>query len=227
MATDDNIKIATYIWKHRPDYADLMFCYTWGHNAGVRGASARVFQLCDLNLSFGYGPEKVTPRNRTLLLILRKGGRHKEKSTEDKQVGVHRHRDYRQCSVFATGILLIKLLRKLGDGINFTQRNKKKDATWWGVELCNFKKINDQSTPMREVFSKTGVDSQCKVTHRRTQAVLMGGSEGLNKDQISTYTKHIVDKLHKAYLPDCEKEAMKVMAGFEKVSFFFVLVNQY
>jgi hypothetical protein len=218
MSEEDNLKIVNYIWQHRPDYADLMFCYTWGRNAGVRGASARRFQMCDLNLSFGYGPEKVAPRNRTLLLVLRKGRRHKEKSTDDKQVGVQRHRDYRQCCVFATGILLIKLLRRQGNSIDFTQRNKKKDAKWWGLELCNFNKLNDQSTPMREVYSKTGVDSQCKVTHHRTQAVLIGGSNGLNDSQISSFTKHIQNKLHKSYIPDCEKTAMKVMAGFDKVS---------
>lgn len=223
MSEEDNLKIVKYIWRNRPDYSDLMFCYTWGRNAGVRGASSRTFQLCDLNLSTGYGPENEHPRNRTLLLVLRKGHRHKEKSTEDKQVGVQRHRDYRQCCVFATGILLINRLRHLGSRIKFTQPDKKIDANWWGIELCNFNKINDQSTPMRDVYIKTGVDSMCKVTHHRTQAVLIGASNGLNNSQIASFTKHTQDKLSKAYLPDCEKTAMKVMAGFQKVSNLFVM----
>lgn len=218
MSNGDNLKIVKYIWQDRHDFADLMFCYTWGRNAGVRGGSARNLQLCDLNLSYGYGPENDPPRDRTLMVILRKGTRHKEKSTVDNQVGVQRHRDYRQCCVFATGILLIKLLRNLGDSIDFTQPNKNKDANWWGINVCSFRNLNAQSTPMREVYNKTGVDPQCKITHHRSQAVLIGASAGLNNSQIASFTKHVQDKLHTAYLPDCERTAMKVMAGFQIVS---------
>ena len=81
-----------------------MFSYSWGKNAGVCGASTRAMVLCDLNLSYGFGPELFAPRNRTLLLILRKGFVHKDKHTTDKQVGVQRHRDYKQCSVFVQRI---------------------------------------------------------------------------------------------------------------------------
>jgi hypothetical protein len=136
---------------------------------------------------------------------------------------VYRHRDYGQCSVFSTGVLLIKLLRHVGGSITFTQPNKNIDANWWGVELSNFNKINDQSQPMLECYEKTGVDHNCKVTHQRTQAVLIGGSKGLNNRQITSFTKHTTDKFHTAYLPDCEETAMKVMCGFRKVSKYMYL----
>jgi hypothetical protein len=214
MPEADNLRIVNYIWKSRTDYADLLFCYLWGRNAGVRGASARTFQLCDLNVSVCYGPEETPPRNRTLLLILRQGTRHKEKSTIDKSVGVQRHKDYRQCAVFATGVLVIKQLQALGTSISFTQHNKKQDANWWGCSLNNYSDLNEHSGPMKEVFAKTGVDPNCKITHHRLQAVLLGASKGLDDRQISTYTKHKTDKLSVSYLPDCERTALKVMSGF-------------
>jgi hypothetical protein len=218
MPIDDTLKLVTYMWEHRADYADILFCFTWGTNAGVRGQSARAFHLSDLNLSYGYGPERAPPRNRTLLLILRRGIPHKEKHTTDKQVGVHRHRDYRQCAVFATGALLIKLLRRVGDTIQFTQPNKKQDPAWWRLDISNFNCLNEQSDSMRDVYAKTGVNPNCKITHHRTQAVLVGGSNGLDRRQISTYTKHVIDRLDDSYMPDCEKKALKVMAGFDMVS---------
>jgi hypothetical protein len=218
MPVDEHRKLITYMWKSRSDYADVLFCFTWACNAGIRGCSARVFKLSNLNISFGYGPETSPPRNRTLMLILRKGPEHKEKSTSDRQVGVQRHRDYRQCSVFATGVLLLKLLRRLGNSIDFLQPDKKVDPNWWGIGLSNFNTLNDQSDPMRDVFAKTGVNPNCKITHHRTQAILHGGSNGLDPWKVSTFTKHHKDKLEMSYMPECEKSALSVMSGFSMVS---------
>jgi hypothetical protein len=94
------------------------------------------------------------------------------------------------------------------------KRNKKQDANWWGKSLNNYNELNEHSGPMKEVFAKTGVDPNCKITHHRTQAVLLGASKGLDERQISTYTKHKTDKLSTAFLPDCERTALKVMSGF-------------
>lgn len=218
MAEENNVTIVKYIWQQRQDFADLLFGYTWGRNAACRGHSARKFQLSDLNIAYAYGPENVAPRNRTLLLVLRKGGRGKEKSTTDKQIGVYRHRDYRQCAVFATGVLLIKLLRRIGDSIQFTQPTQKQDCNWWGIVLSRFATLNVQSDAMKEVYRSTGINPNGKITHHRSQSVLLGGSKGLDNNQISTFTKHIQDKLHSSYMPDCEKKALKVMSGFEIVS---------
>ena len=46
--------------------------------------------------------------------------------------------------------------------------------------------------------------------------VQYGGSQGLTSEQISTVTKHKVDKLHSAYMPEVEQETLKVMSGFKK-----------
>jgi hypothetical protein len=54
----------------------------------LRGSSCRALVLSDLNLTKGHGPENDAPRNRTLMLILRKGDLHKERHTTTKQVGV-------------------------------------------------------------------------------------------------------------------------------------------
>ena len=110
MSKNDILKIITTIYGHRADSLDLSFSFLWGINAGVRGSSSRAFKLCDLYLSDGYGPEDLPPRNKTLLLILRKGNIHKDKHTTSRLVGVHRHRKYKLCSVFSTGLLIIHIL---------------------------------------------------------------------------------------------------------------------
>jgi hypothetical protein len=67
----------------------------------------RGMRFCDLNISYGFGPEEAPPRNKTLLLVLRKGDYHKDRYSSNQQVGVQCHRDYRRCAVFATALLVI------------------------------------------------------------------------------------------------------------------------
>jgi Centromere DNA-binding protein complex CBF3 subunit, domain 2 len=222
LSEEDNEKILNYIYKHRlDDSLDILFDYTWGRNAGVRGQSSRSFVLNDLNLSTGFGPETAAPRNRTLLLILRKGNIHKDRFTVDRQVGVYRHVDYRQCAVFATGLLLIRRLRYLNNTISFTKPRKNRPALWWGKSLTRFDDYDAAAHAMTEVLKGTKVELN-KVTHHRTQAVLLGGARGLNDEQISRFTKHKTDKLHTSYSAEVEEEALNVMAGFRKAEPRFV-----
>ena len=102
------------MWSLRDDSSCLLFAYTWGKNAGVRGASSRVMLFCDLNLSTGFGPDISPPNNKTLMLIHRPGNKHKNNFSTCKQVGSQRHRDWRQCTVFCTGVLVLMKLRSLG-----------------------------------------------------------------------------------------------------------------
>ena len=111
MPPDDLLKIINYLYSYRPDSLDLSFSFLWGINAGVHGSSSRSFTLSDLYISIGFGPEVSPPRNKTLMLILRKGNTHKDKHITNRLVGVQRHRDLRLCSVFATGMLVINILR--------------------------------------------------------------------------------------------------------------------
>jgi hypothetical protein len=84
LSEEEITKLYNSIWKLRKDSLDLLFAFSWGLNAGVRGGSSRKIALCDLNLSYGFGPEEKGPLNKTLLLVLRKGDRNKEKFTTDK-----------------------------------------------------------------------------------------------------------------------------------------------
>jgi hypothetical protein len=52
------------------DWVSLGMSFSWGCNAGVRGASSRKFVYANLNLSRGFGPEKEGPRSRCILLVL-------------------------------------------------------------------------------------------------------------------------------------------------------------
>ena len=160
--------------------------------------------LCDLNLSNGYGPDPSSgPNNCTLLLIHRPGPKHKNRFRIPKQVGVQRHRDYRQCAVFCTGALLILRLRDLEDEINFLKPDSKNGrALWWDKPLNYYKSYSEESSAMRQVLAAAGIYVQHggKLTHHCTQMVQTAGSRGLQPHQICTMTKHIQDKLHSAYL---------------------------
>jgi hypothetical protein len=68
---------------------------------------------------------------------------------------------------------------------------------------------------MKQVYKETGVKS-CKLTHHRTHAVQLAGSEGLAPWQINTMTKHMLEKLHSAYQPEMDRETAKVMSGHER-----------
>jgi hypothetical protein len=204
----------------RADWGSLGMSFSWGCNAGVRGASSRKFVYADLNLSRGFGPEKEGPRSRCILLVLRKGDAHKDRSDTDKQVGVWRHRNYLLCSVFNTALHVIDDLRK-DTTINFYHVDKKTRATWWDKQLIEYEETGGQeSAAMTQVYAETGVES-CKLTHNRTHAVQLGGSEGLAPWQLNTFTKHMLDKLNSAYQPEMNRETAKVMAAFEKDEPYF------
>jgi hypothetical protein len=199
FSDDDIVKLVDAMFQLRADSLDLLFSYTWGKNAGLRGASSRKMLLSDLNLSSGFGPELAAPRNRTLLLVLRKGAVHKDKHTTDKQVGAQRHRDYRQCSVFATAALVIMKLRSLENRINFLRGDSTARAAWWDIPLNEYSNYSAESNAMRQVLTATGLDVLGgKVTHHRTQAVQYAGSRGLQPWQVCTFTKHMTEKFHSA-----------------------------
>ena len=219
---EEAIALVDGIWSLSRDSLDLMFSYTWGRNAGVRGASSRKVTLCDLNLSYGFGPEEAAPRNRTLMMILRRGDMHKDRYTTDQQVGVYRHKDYRRCTVFATAALVIMKLRKL-DKVDCSFKNKKPRPNWWDLSLNQYEHYNTESSSMRQALHAVDLyDKHTKVTHHRSMAVQYGGSRGLTPSQISTFTKHQQDKLNKSYMPDVEEETLKVMCGFKKHECRFV-----
>jgi hypothetical protein len=217
MSQDETSKIVRTIYKHRPDSLDLAFAYLWGVNAAVRGSSSRKFVLCDLTVSYGFGPDEVAPFNRTLIMVLRKGLVHKDRHDLDREVGVQRHVDYRKCTVFATGALVLSKLFDYGEDVDFLHVNKKERCDWWDIKINNYSTYDPQAKAMSKVFKIAQVENS-KLTHHRTQAVQYAGSRGLTSAQINTVTKHMLDKQHSSYQPECDEETMKVMSGFKKVS---------
>ena len=215
MSIEEVETIIKYIYKYRPDSLDLAFVFLWGINAGVRGSTTRSLVLSDLFSSNGYGPEDKAPRNFTLMAVLRKGSANKDKHLTDRQVGVQRHLDYRLCTVFITGMMVIDTLRRCGN-ISFTKPDKKR-APWWDVSLNRYSKYEEVAHAINDVYENTGVD-YAKTTHFRTQAVQYAGSHGLSMEMIQTMTKHNPSKLHTSYAPEAVRECMKVMSGFSIVS---------
>jgi hypothetical protein len=219
MSKADILKIITTIYMFRNDSLDLAFSFLWGINAGVRGSSSRAFNLSDLYVSEGYGPEDNPPRNKTLMLILRKGKVHKDKHTTCRLVGVHRHRDYKLCTVFATGLIVIEMLRS-NPNVQFIKSPNNR-ALWWDIPINKYSDYIQESNAMKDVLNKAEVKST-KVTHHRYQAVQNAGANGLTMEQVQTITKHITSRLNQSYQPEVEIECLKVMSGFRKVSFFVI-----
>jgi hypothetical protein len=215
MPMSDKLKIMRYIHNSRNDWGSLSTTFTWGNNAAVRGASSRNLVYADLNLTKGFGPEKEGDMARVLTLILRKGrGVHKDNFSTDKQVGSWRHRHYLMCSQFTTALHVINDLRN-NSTINFYHLEKGERAPWWDTPLVAFSQRDEESNAIKQVYEKTGVSS-CKVTHHRTHAIQLAGSESLAPYQISSFTKHMLEKLHSSYMPEVDKQACKVMADFGK-----------
>jgi hypothetical protein len=223
MSHDEKLSIIQTIYTSRRESLDIAYSFLIGINAGTRGCSSRQFTLSDLNLSYGFGPESIAPRNKTLLFVLRKGSFSKENFSSEHQVGVQRHRDFRLCAVFATAALVISKLRTIGNTLDFI-KIKGVPCSWWDIKLNVFETLEAESHAMREVLKNSGVEYCGKITHHRLQAVQEAGSNDLNGEQISTFTKHINDKLHQSYVPEANKVAMKVMSGFEKVSIIFLVI---
>jgi hypothetical protein len=215
MSTEDVEKIIKYIYTERPDSLDLAFVFLWGINAGLRGSTTRSLVLSDLFSSNGYGPEDKAPRNFTLMAVLRKGPANKDKHLTDRQVGVQRHLDYRLCTVFATGMLVIDTLRK-NPQISFLKPDDQR-APWWDVPLNRYNRYQEVAHAINTVYEDTGVQ-YAKTTHFRTQAVQYAGSHGLSMEMIQTMTKHNPSKLHSCYAPEAVQDCMKVMSGFSLVS---------
>jgi hypothetical protein len=224
LSENDKVKIVNNIWRDRTiDWGSLLTSFLWGNQAGVQGASSRIFLLSDLFTSRGFGPARDGPRSMTLLLMLRGGGPqsvHKDKFTSDRMVGCWRHRVPSLRAVGSLAFHLINTLRQDGD-IDFYHADKTARASWWDKALIAYDTLNEESNAMKDVRKATGVEG-CKITHNRTYAVQMAGSEGLAPHKINSFTKHMLKKFHKSYQAEVDKEACKVMAGISKDQGYFV-----
>ena len=198
----EKAKLMRYIYANRNDWGAASVNFTWGMNGAVRGHSNRKLKFADLNLSYGFGPVREGRQAKALLLVLKKGEIHKDRHDTDKQVACWRHRDYVQCSVFATAMYVLWSVNATNP--EFSHRNKNERATWWDIPLIDWEAYSEASNSTREIFKAMGVNS-CKVTHHRTSALQYAGFEGLTPPQVNTMTNHLVEKQFSAYGSEAEK----------------------
>jgi hypothetical protein len=217
LSQEETSTIIRTIYRFRADSLDLAFSYLWGTNTAIRGGSLCKLVLCDLYLSHGFGPDELPPNNRTLSMILRKGKVHKDRHDTDRWVGVQHHVNYQKCTVFSTAMLVLTKLRFLGENLSFLHKDRNGRCGWWDIPLSEYDELQEESNAMKWVYKKCGISS-CKLTHHRLQAVQYAGSRGLHPWQINTLTKHMLDKQHSCYQPECDIQTLKVMSGFPLVS---------
>jgi hypothetical protein len=215
LPVSEQIRIMTYIFKHRADWGPAAFSFTWGMNGAVRGASNRVFTYCDLNLSHGFGSEETGPLARALLLILRSGALHKDRQETANQVCAWRHKQWLLCSVFSTAMHVIWKLSQ-NTTISFLHADTSERAEWWDIPLIDWDLYSEASNSTKEIYKATGVKN-CKVTHHRTASLQKAGFMGLTSQQINHLTNHIIDKQHQAYQSQAEWEVR-----FTVFNYFYV-----
>ena len=208
----DRLRIMRYIYDKRADWGSCSVNITWGQNGAIRGASNRKLTYADIKISHGYGAENEGPLSRSLILVLRKGDLHKNRSDRDHQVACWRHKNYLLCSIFSTAAYLIWSINQ-NTQLNFLKLNKSLPASWWATPLIDWDAYSDASNAMKAIFDGLNL-STCKVTHFRTWAVQFGGFHGLRPDQINTMTDHRIEKQYSAYGPVAEFNTCAVMAGF-------------
>lgn len=201
------------------DWASLAFTFSWGLNTGLCGASSWKLVYCDLNTSTSFGPECTGPLSHCLLAVLHKN-MHKGNYLTCHMVGCWWHKNYLLCCVFNLAVSVIWDLVQ-GLPVNFFHPNKNQHASWWDRDLISFKTLNAESGTTKRVLEACSVNTN-KVTHHWTASVQYAGSEGLSTTQVSSLTKHMTEKLASCYMPEVEKETVKVMAGFSKDEAYFV-----
>ena len=214
LCLPDRIRIMKYVYANRDDWGSCIVNLAWGQNGAIRGASNRKLTYADLKISHGYGAEESGPLARSLILVLRKGDVHKNRSDRDHQVSCWRHKNYVLCSIFATAAHVIWSLVN-NTTLNFYKPHKTKPADWWSTPLIDWNQYSEASNAMKCIFSNLNLDP-CKLTHFRTWAVQNGGFLGLRPDQINTMTDHKIEKQMSAYGPVAEYMSCSVMAGFVK-----------
>jgi hypothetical protein len=139
MPESDRIRIMEHIYRHRADWEASAVNITSGMNGAIRGASNRVLVLADLNLSYGFGPERHGPLGRAFLIILRKGNVHKDRADLDKQVCFWRHKRYLLCSVFSTAASVIfKLTNHPTVDFYHPGDTRLSRASWWDIPLIDW-----------------------------------------------------------------------------------------
>jgi uncharacterized protein (DUF2267 family) len=153
------------------------------------------------------------------MLVLRKGRIHKDRFTTEKQVGLWRHRVYKRCGTFALAMNLFSQLRK-DTTTSFHHENQDQRAPWWDNPVIDFETYNEESSAMQQVLRNAGVGYH-KTTHHHSQAVQAAGAESMQPYQIHSIMKHLVEKMNKSYQSECDREMLKVMAGFGKLDSYF------
>ena len=140
MKISDRLKIMDYIYRSRNPWGHEAFSFTWGNNAGVRGASQLKLVLSDLRTSYGYGAEVDGKLSPSLIVVLRKGPVHKDRHDRDDQVAVWRHKEYKLCAVFSTAAHVLSML-KTDELMYFKHDNKDKRAIWWDKKIVNWNNV--------------------------------------------------------------------------------------
>ena len=207
------------------DWGSQALTWTYGHSMFLRGHSCRCLELRDFICDETHGPDQLGNNNqhdpRTLAIILRTGEIHKDRYIIKKTVGCWRHKEWLLCSTGMTAMHLLYKLTLLGDSIDFFWIDQVNAyAKWHLIPVVDYSNYAQQYEATTVVIQSAGLDPN-KVTHHRTKGMEYGGSNGLSGAELTTMSKHCIDKWTK-YAPEINKETCKVMAGFGKTEGYYV-----
>ena len=209
------------------DWGSQALTWMYGHSMFLRGHSCRCLELRDFICNETHGPDQQLGNNnqhdpRTLAIILRTGEVHKDRYIIKKTVGCWRHKEWLLCSTGMTAMHLLYKLTLLGDSIDFFWIDQVNAyAKWHLIPVIDYANYAQQYEATTAVIQSAGLDPNKVTRHHRTEGMEYGGSNGLSGTELTTMSKHCIDKWTK-YAPEISKETCKVMAGFGKTEGYYV-----
>ena len=155
VSESDRIIIMSYIYRSRKDWDTASVNFSWCYQGAICGPSNHALTFSDLNLSHGFGAEKIGPLTCALLLYFCIRGMFTKTIMRKTNKYVRGNISSMLFSVlcFATACRILKTLRTMGDSINLYQRNKRERAKWWDTPLIDWQVYNGKCFTCFNVYT--------------------------------------------------------------------------
>jgi len=194
----------------------LAVAYLAGTTVFARGQSERAWLLTHLGVvaSLFGPPNPFDPRRRDpMLFFCLPEGVDKGAAAQTSVTGCWRHMEINVCLTGWVAAHLFKVLVVDQTVLEFTVGSQD------GAKLRPLLDWEDTESGARahsaaftKIFKKMEVKF-AKVTHGRTFGIVRASASGASAEAVAALSKHLLDKLNKAYMSDLQPQGMHIMAG--------------
>ena len=193
-------------------FMNFSVSFLLGHSSLARSDSIRKFFLQDIRADCTFGPDRHLLDNwhsikntqdiklRPCLSMVIHPNDSKERNSNKQEVGSYRHKYYLYCPVGNLGFSMFLRLNDIeSNKLNFTIKDGKRQ--WDTFRVVTYVDYNPQYEQFKGVFDTCNIRFN-KVCHVRSAGISTGAIKGLSKETIAYQSKHVTDKLDKAYMPE-------------------------